>query len=415
MSRPDGRWSGFAVWLGLAACALLPTRVMADRQEPVWHGTLANETAVELRDRDLSKFRNTFAPELTWDLSNNVRFTAAARLLWDPAFDGWEREAALREFAFDLKGEGRVLKAGLQQVVWGQASGFLSSFDVFHPRDLREFVLPPFNFLRQPLWMLRVQQDLGDWNLEALWSPQELADRTADPGEPFYSPVPQPPGYTILDGGSDTDRQRLGARLSRSVGAWDLALIYMKVPRNDAVFLRESAGAGVLRQTELHRAFDVAGLSFARASRDTVWRGELSTYRDRDYQTRATVGGVQQADQWNAVLGVDMTFFTDLEVTVEAGHRRIPDATPDFVEPRERTTFLFQVRQPLWHDTVKLGLTVIVNQRDGDSLWRPGLEWAASDRLTLSAGFDLFNGPSNSPFGRFADRDRFYAGVAYRF
>lgn len=415
MSRPGKQRRGLAVWLALAAGIALPHTAIADAEPPVWHGSLANETAVELRDRSVSKFRNLFVPELTWDLPDNVRFTAAARLLWDPAFDGWEREAALREFAFDWKGEGRALKAGLQQVVWGQASGFLSSFDVFHPRDLREFVLPPFNFLRRPLWILRAQQDLGDWTVEALWSPQQLADRTADPGEPFFSPVPQPPGYSILDGGSDIDRQRLGVRASRSFGAWDLALIYMQVPRNDAVFLRESVAPGVLRETELHREFDVAGLSFARALRDTVWRGELSTYRDRDYQTRAAVGGVQQADQWNAVLGVDMSFLTDLEVSIEAGYRRIPDATPDFVEPKERTSFLFQARKPLWHETVKLGLTVIVNQRDGDSLWRPALEWAASDRLTLSAGFDLFNGPANSPFGRFADRDRVYAGATYRF
>lgn len=189
----------------------------------------------------------------------------------------------------------------------------------------------------------------------------------------------------------------------------------MQVPRSDAVFRRESAGAGVLRQTELHRAFDVAGLSFARALRDTVWRGELSVYRGRDYQTRAAIGGVQQADQLNAVFGVDMTFFTDLEVTVEVGHRRIPDATADFIEPKARTTWLFQARKALWHDTVKLGLTVIANQRDADTLWRPSLEWAASDRLTVSAGFDLFNGPANSPLGRFADRDRVYAGAAYRF
>jgi hypothetical protein len=388
---------------------------VAAAEPPVWHLRLANETAVETKDGEVAKFRNLIEPELAWDLSPDLRLAASARLLWDPRFEGWENEAALRELALDWKGEGTAIKAGLQQVVWGQASGFLSSFDVFHPRDLREFVLPPFDFLRRPLWLLRAQRGFGAWTLEALWSPQALMDHAPGPGEPFYVPPPQPAGFVLVDGGQGVDHQRLGLRVSRNFAAWDLAFIYMRVPRNDAVFWRESAGTGVLRQTELHRAFDVVGLSFARASRDTVWRGELSTYRDRDYQTRAAIGGVQQADQLNAVLGVDMTFFTDLEVSVEAGYRRIPQATDEFIEPKARTTWLFQARQPLWHDTVKLGLTVIMNQRDGDSLWRPGLEWAASDRLTLSAGFDLFNGPSTSPFGRFADRDRFYAGAAYRF
>ena len=365
--------------------------------------------------REISKFRNYFAPELNWDIARDLRVTAAARLLWDPAFDGWEKESALRDLAVDWKGESSAVKAGLQQVVWGQASGFLSSFDVLHPRDLREFVLPSFNFLRRPLWMVRAQQNAGDWTLEALWSPQGLADRTADPGEAFYVPAFQPPGYVVHDGGREMNRQRLGLRLAHTWQEWDVALIYMNVPRSDAVYRRELVAPGVLRQTELHRVFDVLGLSFARASRDTVWRGELSTYRDRDYQTRAAIGGVAQADQLNAVLGVDMVFFTDLDVTIEASHRRIAQANTDFVEPKARTTWLVQMRKPLWHDRLKLGLTVIVNERDADSLWRPGLEWAASDQLTLSAGFDFFGGPGNSPFGRFAARDRFYVNTVYRF
>lgn len=399
-------------WAVIAA-AVMPLSAVAE--PPQWHGSLVNETAIQAGDGEIAKFRNYFAPELTWDPEQNLRVTAAARLLWDPAFDGWESEATLREFALDWKGEGRAVKAGLQQVVWGQASGFLSSFDVFHPRDLREFVLPSFNFLRRPLWMVRAQQDAGAWTLEALWSPQTLADRTADPGEAFYSPPFRPSGYTLLDGGRETARQRLGLRATRTWQDWDVALIYMSVPRGDAVYRQEEAASGALRQVELHRRFDVIGVSFARAFHDTVWRGELSAYRDRDYQTRAAIGGVAQADQINAVLGVDMVFLTDLDVAVEAAHRRIPEATADFIEPKMRTTWLVQARKPLWHDRVKLGLTVIVNARDADSLWRPSAEWAASDRLTLSAGFDVFHGPGNSPFGKFDGRDRVYAGVAYRF
>lgn len=402
-----------AVWLGVTAWLMLPSLVVAG--PPQWHANLVNETAIQTGDREIVKFRNYFAPELTWDLAPEVRLTAAARLLWDPAFNGWEKESALRELALDWKGESSSVKAGLQQVVWGQASGFLSSFDALHPRDLREFVLPPFNFLRRPLWMVRAQQNLGDWTLEALWSPQALVDRTAEPGEIYASPPFQPSGYALRDGGRERDQQRLALRLASTWQEWDAALIYMNVPRSDAVYQREIVAPGVLRQTELHRGFEVIGLSFARASRNTVWRGELSAYLNRDYQTRAVIGGVVQADQLNLVLGADKVFFNDLDLTIEAAHRRIPQANADFIEPKARTTWLVQMRKPLWHDRLKLGLTVIVNARDADSLWRPGLEWAASDQLTLSAGFDFFGGPGNSPFGRFSARDRFYVNTVYRF
>ena len=395
--------------LGLLAPALAHAA-----EAPVWHADFVHETAVQLDDGDVGKFRNRFEPDLAWDLDAALRLTAAARLLWDPAFEGFEREAALREMILDWRGETVSIKAGLQQAVWGEASGFLSSFDVFHPRDLREFVLPPFDFLRRPLWMLRIQRELGDWNADVLWSPQRLVDRTPDPGEPFYAPTPPPAGASTVDGGREIDSGRFGLRLARTVGALDLAAIYMRVPRSDAIFRRAPTGAGALAETELHRSFDVAGVSFARAFARSVLRGEASLYHNRDYQLRESPG-VARADQINLVTGLDMTFLADLEVTVEAGYRRVLEHTLAFAEPERRTTWLLQLRKPLVRDTVKLSFATIANRRDGDSLLRLGIDWAADDRTTLSAGLDLFTGPPDSPFGRFRDRDRIYVGLAYRF
>lgn len=386
----------------------------AAAEPPVWHLRLTNETAVETKDAEVTKFRNRLEPELTWDIRPDLRFNANVRLLWDPAFEGWGNEAALRDLTLDWKGEGMALKGGLQQVVWGQASGFLSGFDVFHPRDLREFVLPPFDFLRRPLWLLRTQHNLGAWSLEAVWSSQEIFDRVPGPGETFYVPAPQPAGYFFIDAGRDSDRQRLGLRAARSFAAWDLSLIYMRVPRSDTVFLRELAGSGVVRTTELLRTFDVVGFTFAHATGRTVWRGELSAYLGRDYQTTAAIGGVRQADQINAVIGLDMSFLRDLDLTVEVGRRHIRGHLPDFVEPEERSTALVQLRKPFRHDTLVPSLAVIVNTRDGDSLWRPAIQWSATDRLGVSAGLDLFNGTSASPFGRFREKDRIFLGLTYQ-
>lgn len=400
--------------LAIFLLGVLPWLVPVYAAEPPrGYLTLANETAVE-SGGEVAKFRNLVEPELDWDLTPNLRLNGAARLLWDPAFDGWEHEASLRELSLDWRAEETDVRLGLQQVVWGQASGFLSGFDVFHPRDLREFVLPSFDFLRRPLWLVQAQQPLGDWTLEALWSPQERVDKVAGPGEPFYTPRYQPPGYAIIDGGRDIEHQRFGVRLSTHRGSWDVAFIYLYAPRSDAVFQRELVTTGVLREVERHAAFHTAGLVFARAAGAAVWRGELSAYAGREYQTTEAVGGVQRTNQVNAVLGLDLTLLTDLDLTLEVGHRHIVDHDASFVEPQDRTTLLVQVRKPFLHETLIPSLAVIHNFLDGDALWRPAIQWRVTDRFDIAAGFDLFSGPANSPFGRFQDRDRAYVTLTYR-
>lgn len=392
---------------------LLLTTLSVHADEPRWHYTLSNDSAIQPEDGEVQKFRNVFAPVLDWNLNTAWRLHAEARLLRDPQFEGWERESALREFTLDWEGKETSIRLGLQQVVWGQASGFLSSFDIFHPQDRREWVLPAFEFLRRPLWMIQVQQPIGDWMLEALWSPEEKVNRTADPGETFYIPsVPPPPGLSIVDGGKKRDHQRLGLRLSTSYEAWDLALIYMYVPRNSAVFAYKPLPDNQLKRTTRYQSYDVAGLSFSYALESAVLRGEMSYYSDRDVQTTG-VPGVTQSDQVNAVLGLDMTVLTDLDITLEAGHYQLFDYKDDFIESEKTTRVLFQIRKPFRHDTLIPRLTVVSDLRQGDLLIRPAVQWNMSDQLIITTGFDIISG-DGQPFRQFGEADRGYVIFEYR-
>ena len=393
--------------------ALFVTTLSVYADELRWHYTLLNDTAIQLDDSKVQKFRNVFAPELDWDLNAAWRIHAEARLLWDPSFEGWERESSLREFTLDWQGEETSVRLGLQQVVWGQASGFLSSFDIFHPHDRREWVLPAFEFLRRPLWMIQVQQPLGEWMLEALWTPQEKVNRTADLGETFFiPPAPPPPGSTIVDGGKERDHQRFGLRLSTSHEAWDLALIYMHVPRNNAVFAYEPLPGDQLKRTTRYKSYDVAGLSFSHALETAVLRGELSYYSNRDVQTTG-VPGVAQSNQINTVLGMDVTVLTDLDITLEAGHYHLFDYESDFIESKNTTRVMFQIRKPFRHDTLIPRLSVVSDLKQGDLLIRPAVQWNVTDQLIMTTGFDIISGDGR-PFRQFGEADRGYVAFEYR-
>lgn len=398
-------------WYLLSALLVNPFPVHAE--QPRLHYSLVNDSAVELNNSKLQKFRNVFAPELDWDINTSWRLRAEARLLWDPNFDGWENEASLREFTLDWEGEETSSRLGLQQVVWGQASGFLSSFDVFHPQDQREWVLPAFEFVRRPLWMAQIQQPLGDWTLEALWSAEEKVNRTAEFGTPYYLPAaPAPTGFTIINAEDDRDQQRFGLRLSSSFDALDLAFIYLSIPQNKAIFSYETLSATQLKRTARYKRYDVAGLSFSRAVNTAVVRGELSYYVDREVQTSG-VQGVGLSDQSNVVLGIDMTVLTDLDMTFEVGSYHLLDYKVGFIEPENITRVLFQIRKPFQHDTLIPRLAIVSDLKHGDVLIRPALQWNVTDQFSMTTGLDIING-DGQPFREFGETDRFYLSFEYR-
>jgi len=395
----------------LLAGLLVNFSLFAD--EPVWHYTLINDTAIQLNNSDVQKFRNVLLPELDWDLNDSLRLRAEARLLWDPEFEDWKKESEFRELALDWEGDETSIRAGLQQVVWGQASGFLSSFDVFHPQDRREWVLPAFEFMRRPLWMAQLQQPVGEWTLEALWSPEEKVNRSAEVGTSYYlSAPPLPTGFSIINAEDDRDRQRFGLRLSTSYDSWDLAFIYLSVPQNKAVFSYEILSESQLKRTARYKRYNVTGLSFSRAMNTAVLRGELSYYLDREIQTRG-VPGVGQSDQSNFVLGIDMTVLTDLDMTFEVGRYHLVDYKGSFIEPENTTRVLFQIRKPFQYETLVPRLAIVSDLEQGNMLIRPALQWNVTDQFSMTAGLDIING-DGKPFSQFGETDRFYLSLEYR-
>jgi hypothetical protein len=120
-------------------------------------------------------------------------------------------ENALREFYFDVKFRGLPLtvRAGRQQIVWGETDNF-RMLDRANSLDLtwhlvQELPPPAFGWdeIRQPFWMMKFLYDLGDvWKisqsfLEWYWNPGDWKPYKADfqprPwGVRFHNPLTNP-------------------------------------------------------------------------------------------------------------------------------------------------------------------------------------------------------------------------------
>ncbi|WP_198262931.1 DUF1302 family protein [sulfur-oxidizing endosymbiont of Gigantopelta aegis] len=393
-------------------CILLNSnQVLADK--PRWHYTLSNDSAIALDDGKTQKFRTVFAPEVAWDIVDDWRFRTQARLLSDPQFDGWSHESSLREFTLDWANDDSRVRLGLQQVVWGQASGFLSSFDVFHPQDQREWLLPAFDFLRRPLWMAQAQQFFGDWMLEALWSPEDKVNRSANQGDIFYlGSKPAPIGQDIIAYKKKRDHQRLALRLSTSFDSLDLAFIYMSVPQNKAIISYEPVSPGQLKQVKRYQRYDILGLSLSQQLNNAILRSELSYYSNIEVQT-SSLSGVTQSDKLNFILGMDMTLLTNMDITIEAGQYTFLNYQGNFIERKHTTRAMFQISKTFRHDTLIPRLSMVSDLRQGNLLFRPALQWRVTDQFIVTTGLDIISG-NGQPFQALGDTDRGFIQLEFR-
>ena len=119
-----------------------------------------------------------------------------------PAELGNHAEVELRELFVQGKLGPVWLRAGKQQVVWGQADG-LKVLDVVDPQDFREFILPTFEDSRIPLWTLNSEIPIGPAQLQLLWIPDPSAHHLPPQDGSFAFTAPRlvgprpPPGVAV--------------------------------------------------------------------------------------------------------------------------------------------------------------------------------------------------------------------------
>ncbi len=121
------------------------------------------EWVTETNGGDSQKFDVVLEPGLQLELLGQLRFTALGRVRTDPVGDlepgrpaqssvarptrrWWPNdrtEAEIRELYVDVPINKWLIRAGKQQVVWGQADG-LKVLDLVNPQSFREFILADF-------------------------------------------------------------------------------------------------------------------------------------------------------------------------------------------------------------------------------------------------------------------------------
>jgi len=452
----------------LAIAAVSPAAARGDDAlvpaEPRLHvtGYLENDTAYRVESPlTFQKSQSRLFLDLEDRLTDSLRVRASGWLLYDPLAylvarghdfpdkpvnrwqigDSRHVEAELRELTLDWSGHlgpARLdVRLGEQQVVWGQSLG-LRVLDIVNAQDFREFILEDFNDARTPLVGLNVESWLAGWTLQTIvfpsFEPNQLPASTSEfalnpllPGflpsfaTIFAPPLVSPPFAAVNQQPEikppswQLGTVAYGFRLAHTVRGVDLGLYFHDAydpaqTWNRRIEFVPVAGLGTVPLNVLraeHVRVRTLGGSFSTSTGSfTIWgEGTLAFGRSFVVDDLSNPNGFVQRSDLHSVIGVDWSGWDRLFANVQWIEAVVLGHEKTMPLDAWQTFFTLLLRFNLRNETVFPQLFVLYGVNEHDLLLRPGVEWKVTDRLALSAGLDLFTGPSSGFFGQYAHRN----------
>ena len=406
-------------------------------------GRLAEEFAYRVGDPgDVSKLRTTGWLEGKYTFSDAVNLRLATRGWYDAAFNVTDRypanverdektELSLREAFLSVSHGDLDVRAGRQQIVWGEA---ISTFvtDIVNPRDFREFILSEFSELRIPIWALDFTYRLRQgWSFEGVWTPDTLMNKLPKQGAEFqFAPIAYRFRNPVVHLPDNPDQFSLarsegGFRLSALVHGWDMSLIYYDQADKTPVFFQrrvpQPGGPDVVVLEPRHPRLHIVGATLAKSVEPAVIRAEVAVTIGKRYATTdpLDLDGVVRRDTIDYLIGIDYTFLSTVDAALQLGQKILAGSATNLtrggVQGQVTTSAALRLTTGFLDNTLNPTLLFVVGADRADFRVSPRIDYLVGGAVTLSVGADIFGGPRQTLYGQFDRNDRVYVTSTWRF
>lgn len=322
-------------------------------------------------------------------------------------------ELALRDFYLQYQGSGLRIRAGNQQVAWGETFGSFFA-DLVNPKDLREYGLGDLQTLRIPVPMVSVKIYGATSGLELVYIPLSRYDRIPAIGSDFdpYSAyfqsgslsVNNPTGAPLSSPSSE-----VGMRASAQVNGMDVSLIYLNYLDRQASFTPSIRSLSPLDVSldATHSRVSSAGLTFSTDLSGLVLRLEgvhtfgrrLDAFDNGSFTTRI-------ADQTVYAVEADYGGVQNWRFSLQWSGSRVSGGTTSLIGARS-SALGARVSRDLGGESSAEILTSWLPS-DQSSLWQLGFQRPISNLLEARIGADLFLGGGSTFYGALHGASRGY-------
>ena len=437
-SEPSGLWfSRFA-----AATSSEPAQTSAAGSKPTGislpfsiSGHVQSAFAYTVAQPDhWSKIKNTLALAVERELMDDVKLKISGRFSYDGAYDAsnFYPERVRRDQRFDGLFHETYLDVGLndwsfrlgrQNIVWGEVVGLFFA-DVVTAKDLREFLVPEFDYIRIPQWAARTEYFKGDFKAEAVWIPYMTYDRIGKPGSDFYPyTIPPPPGFAQNIRSERTPHSlrdsSFGLRASYLTHGWDLAAFYYNSMDANTTFFRSTslAPAPTIYIRPDHERIHQGGLTMSKDMGSFVLKGEAIYTWDRYFSVtnESDADGVVRQNFLDYILSAEIPLPMQSRINLQFFQRIFTNHDPAIVPSRVDNGVTLLASTKLFNDKVEPELLTIQSLNRLDWMTRFKVSWEFAQNWRLVTGTAFFGGKKLGLFGRFDQQDRVFTELRYTF
>lgn len=421
VSSTRNRLAISAAGLGICAASLGAPSIWPDFRLEL-NSRLAYHT---FAPKDLASHRHTLEIEqkLKW---KDWQFVAGAQGYAETAFAANPRysdelaksesqEVVLRDVYIQYKSPSWMIRAGNQQVVWGEAFGFYFA-DVINPKDTRDFGLGDLSKQRISVPMLNVKWIQPGGSLQAIFIPKPYFNKNPALGTDFGNVYPSLfPGaaLSVKDDRSlpiAPQNAEVGIRAATQVRKVDFSLFYFHYHDRSPVYSVNPVNLSPL-EIELqgsHPRIHTAGVSAVADLSDFVVRVEAVHTLDR-YFPRSEAGVYEnfRSNESVGVLGVEYTRIQNWRVGAQVSDAYLHTVLPGSLYSRNRPLVTLLANGPLYRDhSIDVLFSLVPN--DGSTLTQVRYLFPVASTIELYLGADFLLGGNRSQFGQFHDASRGY-------
>lgn len=336
------------------------------------------------------------------------------------------------------------LRAGIQRFSWGRLDEYPIN-DLLNPWDYTQFLRKPLEDRKIGVPSISARLFKNDWNMELVWVPvlvpyrlpllterwslfPEIISEVTKYRAEVTHQEPDLPSHTA-------QQSSVGLRIQKSGDVdWGVTLfhgydLHPVFKTTEAVISQES-GHYVFDPGAVPDFHKMSSFGFDVAFVQGAWsiRAEAAYALGRYFNIRHDLWGYPatpsvgefalnpieyQSDAVAYGIGVDYRLFEDGVLTMQAQQTTIIDR-PDTLYDRKHETILWaNLKNGFMNQTIETNLNIAYNPEHGDIMAKANAWYVFTDSWKAGLTLVIFDGPSESLYGRFSDNDQVEVDIVY--
>lgn len=324
-------------------------------------------------------------------------------------------EIKIRDAYLQYKGGHLFLRIGNQQVVWGEAFGFLFS-DIINPKDLREGGFGDASEVRMQSPILNAKLVFSRASLQLIYVARPFFNLLPLPGSDFAYPFTSGTNFTTVRIRREqtlptltTGIAEYGGKLNVLLGQLDLSGYYFYYfDRNPFYRVNPLTDTQTLVLEEDHSRVDTTGLTATYEMAGAIIRMEgLRTFGR--YLPLITQAGASRvtSDETIGVLGFDFPTFKNINFGLQWSRSDLSRVAPGLLRAKTQSLASAHLHYSHFKGNA-LDLVYSKDTLDQGEQYRLDYLVPLSPQIEMHLGAEILSGPELSEFGKLRRASRYF-------